>query len=94
MAMSRDSAETLGLQALTWLVSNDDLLPVFMGATGATEADLKAGVADPAMQGAVLDFILMDDAWVVAVCDSLGVPYNTLAAARAVLPGGEQVNWT
>lgn len=94
MAMSQDAAETLGLQALTWLVSNEELLPVFMGASGADVDDLRAGVSDPAMQGAVLDFILMDDSWVMQVCDYLQVPYEQIAQARAVLPGGDQVHWT
>lgn len=94
MSMSQDAAETLGLQAISWLVSNEDLLPVFLGATGAGLDDLRAGVTDPAMQGAVLDFLLMDDGWVTAFCDHVRVRYEDLAQARAVLPGGEQVHWT
>ena len=35
MSLSPEAAETLALQALAWLVSNDELLPVFLGATGA-----------------------------------------------------------
>ena len=42
MSLSPEAAETLALQALAWLVSNDELLPVFLGATGASEADLRA----------------------------------------------------
>lgn len=94
MSMSQVAAETLGLQALTWLVAQDDLLPVFLGSTGAGLEDLHAGVTDPAMQGAVLDFILMDDAWVMQVSEHLGVPYHSIAEARAALPGGGQVHWT
>ena len=45
-------------------------------------------------RGAVLDFLMMDDAWVVAFCDEVAVPYDRLMQARAALPGGEQVNWT
>jgi hypothetical protein len=94
MSYTAESAETLALQALGWLAANDDLMPVFMGATGASESDLKAQAADPTFLGAVLDFIMMDDAWVVAFCDSVSLPYAKLMMARAALPGGEQVNWT
>lgn len=41
MLFSADAAETLGLKALAWLAGNDELLPVFLGATGASEADLR-----------------------------------------------------
>jgi hypothetical protein len=36
----------------------------------------------------VLDFLLMDDAWVVAFCDAAGLPYEAPMRARAALPGG------
>ncbi|MEP3033681.1 MAG: DUF3572 family protein, partial [Pseudoruegeria sp.] len=41
-----------------------------------------------------LDFILMDDAWVIAFCDAENVPYETPMLARQALPGAEQVHWT
>ena len=94
MTVSRQDAETFALEALAWLLANDDLLPVFMGATGAAGDDLRAGADDPAFLGSVLDFLMMDDAWVVAFCDAAGAAYDRPMAARAALPGGEQVHWT
>ena len=94
MNMKQDSAETIALGALGWLAAHDDLLPVFLGATGASEADLRARTADPEFLGAVLDFLTMDDAWVTAFCDAQGLAYDAPMRARAVLPGGAEVNWT
>lgn len=94
MSMSQDSAEIVGLQALGWLAGQEDLLPVFLGASGASEADVKTRAGDPAFLGAVLDFVMMDDAWVVGFCDTHGLTYTMPMAARAALPGGEQVHWT
>jgi len=94
MSLSQDAAETLALKALAWLVTNDDLLPVFLGATGASEDDLRAQAGDPAFLGSVLDFLMMDDAWVIAFCDIHDIPYEHPMFARAALPGGEQVHWT
>lgn len=94
MAFTRDSAETLGLQVLGWLASNDDLLPTFLTSTGASESDLRTQATDPLFLGAVLDFLMMDDAWVIAFCDGISLPYERIMQARAALPGGEQVNWT
>jgi hypothetical protein len=92
--MQRESAETVGLRALAWLASNDELLPVFLGSTGASLDDLRAGAGDPAFLGSLLDFVMMDDAWVVAFCDAAGLPYEAPMRARAALPGGGQVHWT
>ncbi|MGC3939458.1 DUF3572 domain-containing protein [Roseobacter sp. EG26] len=91
---TRESAEVLALQILGWLAGNEELLPVFLGATGASETDLRAGASDPAFLGSVLDFVTMDDAWVIAACDAIGAKYDSPMQARQALPGGEQVNWT
>ncbi len=94
MALSPDAAETLALNALTWLAGHDELMPVFMGATGASIDDLKSRAGDPAFLASVLDFITMDDQWVVEFCDGHRLDYNAPMMARQALPGGEQVNWT
>jgi hypothetical protein len=92
--MQREAAETVGVQALGWLAGNDELLPVFLGSTGASLDDLRAGAGDAAFLGSVLDFLMMDDAWVIGFCDAVGIPYTTPMQARASLPGGGQVHWT
>jgi hypothetical protein len=94
MSFSRHKAEIIGMQAIAWLASNDELFPIFAGASGAGIDDVKERLQDPEFQGSVLDFLLMDDAWVTAFCDTEGLPYDTLMQARAALPGGEQVHWT
>lgn len=90
----QEAAETLALQALTWLAGNDDLFPVFLGATGASATNIAADAGEPAFLGSVLDFVLTDDAWVTAFCDAAALPYDAPMLARAALPGGEQINWT
>ncbi|MGA9253219.1 MAG: DUF3572 domain-containing protein [Roseobacter sp.] len=94
MSYTQESAEVLGLKVLGWLATNEELLPVFQGSSGVSEDDIRQGARDPAFLGAVLDFVTMDDVWVVQCCDYLAVPYDSLMLARQALPGGEQVNWT
>lgn len=94
MPMTTDAAEVLALRSLGWLAGRDDLFDVFLGAGGVDRADLAARAQDPEFLAAVLDFILMDDAWIVAFCDAEGLAYDSLQAARAALPGGAQVHWT
>ncbi|MDB2578302.1 DUF3572 domain-containing protein [Tateyamaria sp.] len=92
--MLRESAEVIGLKALGWLAANEELLPVFLGSTGASEADVRAGISDPNFLGALLDFIMMDDAWITSFCDAEGLAYDQPMMARMALPGGEQMHWT
>lgn len=91
---TRETAETLALQALGWLVAQEDLLPVFLGSTGLGEDDLRTRVGDADLSAAIVDFILMDDEWVTRFCDGHDIGYDQLMRARAALPGGEQVHWT
>lgn len=94
MALSQESAEIIGLKALSWMAGNEELLPVFLGSTGASEADMRSGATDPGFLGALLDFIMMDDAWVRDFCDTASLAYDQPMVARMALPGGDQVHWT
>lgn len=94
MAYGRENAETIALQALAWLVGNEDLLPTFMGASGVGMDDLRERAADADFLGSVLDFVLMEDAWVTGFCDAQSLPYGAVRDARQALPGGQQIHWT
>jgi hypothetical protein len=90
----RESAETLALQAFAWLLAQDDLVGIFLNATGAAQGDLAKLAQDPVFLGAVLDFLLEDDARVIGFCDSAALPYTAVMQARMGLPGGDLPNWT
>ncbi len=92
--MKQDVAETLAAQALAWIAGQDDLLGVFLGATGSSADDVRSRVGDPEFLASVLDFLVMDDAWVVGFCDATGLAYDQPMQARAVLPGGAAMHWT
>ncbi len=94
MSISADAAETLALRILGWLVSNDELLPVFLGSTGVSEAELRARVNESEFLASVLGFLMLDDSWVVAFCDANSVPYELPAQAHAVMSGASDMHWT
>lgn len=94
MKLTRETAETVALQALGWLAGNEELMPVFLGSTGASVDDVKRQAGDPAFLGSVLDFIMMDDNWVIDCAASAAMPPERIMQARQSLPGGEQINWT
>ena len=92
--MTPENAQTIALQALGWLVGNDDLCPTFMGATGSSIEDLRTRADDPEFLGSVLEFLTMDDAWVIAFCDTVEMAYDQPLMARYALPGAQQMHWT
>ena len=87
MVSNDAEAEILALKALEWLVADSELFEIFLASSGADVNDVKVGAKEPAFLGSILDFILMDDAWVKAFCDE---PF----LARQFLPGGDLPNWT
>ncbi|MFW5642334.1 MAG: DUF3572 domain-containing protein [Roseicyclus sp.] len=92
--MKREVAETGALQALAWLAGEEDLLPVFLGTTGASAQDLRARAGDPEFLASLLDFVLMDDDWVLSCAAALGLPPGEIMAMRHALPGGAAPSWT
>ncbi len=92
--MDENTAETIAIRALEWLVGHDELRPVFLGASGADEASLKAATEDRELLLAILEFLTMDDRWITEFCDWAGLDYSVPMAARSALPGGAGPHWT
>lgn len=95
--MTPKRAEEIAANALLWLCAQEELLPVFLAATGATAGDLRDSLqagGDPALCGAALDFILMRDDTVMAACAAQGLANDQLALAQAVIAGSGQMHWT
>jgi Protein of unknown function (DUF3572) len=90
--LGRDAAEALALQAIAIIVADEDLLPRFLDVTGCGPDDLRHRIADPDFLGAVLDFVLENDATVHTLASAFGVSSETILLARGKLPGG-QMDW-
>lgn len=92
--MDEKSAHMVAIQALGWLAGDDELWDVFLGSSGANVDSIKASAQDPDFLGSVLDFLMMDDAWVIRACSQLSMPNEILMQARQALPGGIDRSWT
>lgn len=90
----REQAEMTALKALGWLASQPELLPQFLAATGASADTLREAAVRPEFLGGVLDFILAEDAMVIAFCEANALAYTDPMRARAALPGGDLPHWT
>lgn len=91
--IGRDAAEALGLHAVALIVADENLLPRFLSVSGCGAEDLRHRIADPEFLGAVLDFVLEDDASVHMLAAAAGVSPETIMLARAKLPGA-QMDWS
>jgi Protein of unknown function (DUF3572) len=92
--MRQETAETEALKVLTWLAGQDALFGTFLGASGANAADIAVAATDAAFLGAVLDFLVQQDEWVLAYAQDTGTRPEVPMQARAYLPGGEAWHWT
>lgn len=92
--MNADQAQVLALRALGWLAQDEDLMGRFLGLAGTDIDTLRAQADQPETLGAVLDFLLSDEAAVRAFCTDQGYPPTAALQARAALPGGQEMNWT
>ena len=93
-AYETKTAETLAVQALAWLAEDATRLGGFLAMTGAEAGTLRQAAGDPAFLGAVLDFLLTDDAHVLGFAAAADIAPETVAQARAALPGGDLPHWT
>jgi len=92
--MKKELAETRAVEVLGWLAGQDELFPIFLGASGASVQDLRDRAGEPEFLASVIDFILMDDAWVTDCAAALGWKPEEMAHLSACLPGGDLPNWT
>ncbi len=83
--MDRETAETRALEVLTWVLSKDDLIQVFMGATGASQNDLRSNTLSHEFLLSILDFVLMDDSWVISCSKFLNIDPTQIKLIRMSL---------
>lgn len=87
LTIARASASPLdpaatALQALGWVLGDAPRAERFLSLTGLTPDELRAGLGDPAVQGAVLEFLCGHEADLIAAAEALGMAPADLAAAR------------
>ena len=92
--MNKEIAETRALEVLTWVLSEDDLIQVFMDATGASQDDLRSNTSNHEFLVPILDFVLMDDSWVISCSKFMNIDPSQIQIIKMSLDGGQEVNWT
>lgn len=85
--MNQDAAQTIALQALSFLIEDDERLGGFMDTTGLDADDLRRAATDPDMLGGVLDYLLAFEPLLVEFADHANLPPEDAVMARQALPG-------
>ena len=84
---SREQAEIIALQALAWLVADDDLAGRFLNLTGCDGETLRQRADRPEVLGSVLDFLLEDEKTLLDFTQSAEISPDVIGQARRHLPG-------
>ena len=82
--VSHDPA-AIALGALAWTLSDAARAERLLALTGLTPADLRERAGDPGVLAAILTFLEAHQPDLLACADSLGIPPETLVAARQEL---------
>jgi len=85
--MDQNRAQTIALQALTFLVGDERAFAGFLAASGMDRASLAVGAQNPAVLGGVLDFVMQSDGHLLAFCAHANVTPDSARRARQALPG-------
>ncbi len=79
---------------LTWMAGDEDVFAAFLASSGADVGDVAGKAADPAFLASVVDFLMTEDAHVIAWAAAAGRRPETVLQIRAGLPGGDSWHWT
>jgi hypothetical protein len=85
--ITREIAENLAIQALSFLAADPERLGRFLAATGIGPDAIRKAAADPAFLAGLLDHIVSDEPLLVAVAEFAGVSPQTIEVAQATLSG-------
>lgn len=89
--MKQEQAETIALQAITFIGQEERALNGLFAQTGMGLDDLRKNIQDPAFLGGILDFILSDESALLAFCDEIQIAPELILRARRSLPGGDNL---
>ena len=77
--------QVLALEALGWVLTDEARAQRLLNLTGLTPDALRGGLGDPAVLGAVLEFLASHEPDLILAADALGTTPETLIAAHRSL---------
>jgi hypothetical protein len=86
--IAAETAETLAIQALTFIAGDTERLGRFLAVTGIGPNEIRAAAREPSFLAGVLDYIASDERLAAEFTIAAGCDGAALAKAQAALGGG------
>lgn len=83
--ISREEAEALAIEALTFIATSEDRLAAFIGITGLDLGAIRREAGTPEFLAAVLDFLMSDESLLLVFASHRALDPNFVALARRAL---------
>lgn len=87
--MDNQSAQALALQALVWILADDDRAQRLLAITGLTPDDMRTSIAEEWLLGAALSYLAGYEPDLIKCCNEIEVEPEHMVAARRILSGEE-----
>jgi hypothetical protein len=87
VVVTRKLAESLAIQALTFIAAEPERLGRFLALTGIGPADIRAAARESHFLAGVLDHVASDERLLVAFAGDAGIDPALVTNARAALAG-------
>jgi hypothetical protein len=87
---NHDTAATLALQALAYIMSDDKLMERFVNLSGIAPDDLRHGLDKDPVLAAILAFLASHEPDLLACAATLGLSAEQLMSAAHVLQDGDE----
>ena len=88
--MQKEQAEAIAIRALSYIASEQELLPRFLALSGIEAGQIRQAAREPGFLAGVLQFVLAHEPTLIAFAEASGIPPGDVAAARKELPFGEE----
>lgn len=83
--LTRDGAEALAIEALSFVAAEPGLLAQFAAVTGHTPASIRADASSPEFLAGVLDFLMSDESLLLVFASHQSITPPEIMAARQAL---------
>lgn len=85
--LTQRAAETVAIQALSFIASDPDRLGLFLASTGIGPGDIRAAAREPLFLAGVLDHLAHNETAMLAFAAEAGLEPPAILAAREILAG-------
>lgn len=88
--LDESGAAEIAVKALAFLAADEERIGAFLAQSGADASQIRALAGDPGFLAGVLDFLMAEDAPLLAFCEETGIAPETVRAARHILSPSQE----